>query len=352
MPRGRPRKYTPPKDDIWAHCTNCGAVLNTETGVLATPDWYKETRFVHYCKDCQSGQFEDFVDYVGVDMAFYLCCAAYNLPFIPEAVPSRRNVDGESWKMYLENTKMLDQDVTDNGEPAAFSDGMTDLSVIFDGKVPHFPTFAGGLTAGGVAEKLEGTRAQRKKWGLSYKTPEYKELDRYYSIHSQSYGKIDEELEFELREICKLQLLYSQQLAKPDIKGAKETHAIIRAKKDEIRKREKDTNKGTLESVDTIRTVIERAGIAKNAKQLTLKEVTDYIAQDHPHYPMGLDVVDQILGCIYNTIRVNEGAGETLEMPISLQVTPMFGEFEPGSSEQEKKLIADTELTPVRRQKE
>ena len=67
---------------------------------------------------------------------------------------------------------------------------------------------------------------------------------------------------------------------------------------------------------------------------------------------MGLDVVDQILGCIYNTIRVNEGAGETLELPVGLQVNPMFREFEPACSDEEKRLIADTELTPVRRQKE
>lgn len=122
-----------------------------ETGTPATLDRYKETRYVHYCKDCQSTQFEDYVDYTGVDMAFYLCCAAYNLPFIPEAVPSRRNADGETWKTYLENLKILDRDVTDNGEPAAFSDGMTDLSMIFDGKVPCSPAFAGGLTADGVA---------------------------------------------------------------------------------------------------------------------------------------------------------------------------------------------------------
>lgn len=188
-----------------AHCVNCDTPLNIENGVLASPDWYGSTRFVHYCKECQKAQFEDFIDQFGADMAFVVCCAAYNLPFIPEAVPSRREADGANWEAYLEQLKLLDQDVTDNGEPAAFSDGMTDLSVMFDGKVPSRPMFAGGLTAGGVAEKLDGTRAQRKNWGLSYKTAEYKELDRLYGIQSKNYrdGGIDEELEFNLREICK-----------------------------------------------------------------------------------------------------------------------------------------------------
>lgn len=339
-----------------AHCVNCGAALSTDNGTLASPDWYKDTRFVHYCKDCQGAQFVDYADHVGADMAFYLCCAAYNLPFIPDAIPTGRTKDGETletfWEMYLENLRMLDQDMTDSGEPAAFSDGMTDLSVVFGGKVPRFPAFAGGLTTGGVAQKLEGTRAQRKNWGLSYKTPEYKELDRLYGIQSQNHAEISGKLEFDLREICKLQLLYSQQINKPDIKAAKETYAIIAKIEKEIRDREKNRSGGALESIDSIKATIERAGIAKNARQMTLKEVTDYIARDHPHYPMGLDVVDQILGCIYNTIRVNEGAGETLELPVGLQVNPMFREFEPACSDEEKRLIADTELTPVRRQKE
>lgn len=320
---------------------------------MASPDWYKETRFVHYCKDCQKAQFEDFSDRAGMDMAFYLCCAAYNLPFIPEAVPPRRNADGETWGIYLENLRMLDQDVTDNGEPAAFSDGMTDLAVIFDGKVPSSPRFAGGLTTGGVAEKLEGTRAQRKNWGLSYKTAEYKELDRLYGIQSKAYkdSGIDEELEFNLREICKLLLLYSQQLADGQIKLSKETYNVISKMKADNLMRKKDEAPAAAKQVDTLMSCLQRNGMAKNAQRLTLEEVQHYIANDHPHYAMGLDVVDQILGLLLNTMRINEGAGELSELPVGLQITPLFGEFDEGSSPAERKLMQDMGLNPMKREK-
>jgi len=343
------RRPGTPDDDIMAHCTNCGSVLTIETGVLATPDWYKETRFVHYCKDCQSAQFEDYVDYVGTDMAFYLCCAAYNLPFVPEAVPSRRNADGEAWGMYLENLKMLDRDVTDHREPASFSDGMTDLSVIFDGRVPRFPAFAGGLTTGGTAEKLEGTRAQRKNWGLAYTTAEYRELDRLYGIQSGAYkdSGIDDELEYSLREICKLQLLYSRQLSRPDIKGAKETYNIISKMKEDRKKRE--TFAGT-PKIDTIITALERHGMAKDGKLLSYQELLPILQADHAHYPMSHDLLDYILMAIVNTIRVNEGASPLAEVPVSLQVEAMFGELEPKMSSREQKLVEEMDLPPLRRE--
>lgn len=346
------KRYGLPDEDIMAHCVNCGALLTMESGTLATPDWYRETRFVHYCRECQGGQFEDYVDCVGVDMAFYLCCAAYNLPFVPEAVPSRRAADGETWKMYLENLKMLDRDVTDSGEPAAFSDGMTDLSVIFDGKVPRAPSFAGGLTTGGVAEKLEGTRAQRKNWGLGYTTAEYKELDRRYGIQSRSFqdSGIDEELEFNLREICKLYLLYSKQLAKPDIKGAKETYNVISKMKADNLMRKKDEAPMAAKKVDTIIAALERHGMAKNGKLLSYGELLPLLQAGHAHYPMSHDMLDYILMAIVNTIRVNEGASELAEVPASLQITPMFGELEPKMSEKERKLVEEMGLPPLKRE--
>ncbi len=351
---GRPRKKPRTADeDILIHCSNCGAVLTVQTGTLATPDWYKESRFVHYCKDCQGAQFEDYVDYVGVDMAFYLCCAAYNLPFVPEAIPSRRNVDGETWMMYLENLIMLEQDVTDNGEPASFSDGMTDLAVIFDGKVPQKPAFAGGLTTGGVVEKLEGTRAQRKNWGLDYITAEYKELDRLYSIQASGYkdSGIDDELEYNLREICKLHLLRSEQLKKGDIKEAKLTYDVISKMKGDNLMRKKDEAPMAAKKVDTVIDALERHKMAKNGKLLPYQELLPILQADHAHYPMSHDMLDYILLAIVNTIRINEGAGELAEIPASLQIIPMFGELDQEMSDKERQLVEEMGLPPLKREK-
>lgn len=353
MARGRKARYAGPDEDVLIRCVNCGAVLNTDSGVLAAEDWYKYTRYVHYCKDCQGAQFEDYADAFGPDFAFLGCCMCYNLPFVPEAVPARRNADGENWKMYLENLKMLDRDVTDNGDPAAFSDGMTDLSVMFDGKIPQIPRFAGGLTDGGVAEKLEGTRAQRKNWGLSYKTAEYKELDRLYGIQSRNYvdGGIDEEMEYNLRETCKLQLLYSQQLATGEIKLAKETYNVISKMKADNLMRKKDESPMGAKKIDTLISAMERNGLAVKGKILPYDDLLKVLQTDHAHYPMSHDMLDYVLLLIANTMRMNEGMSERAELPVELQFDPMFGELDPEMSQKEKKLIEAVGLPPLKREK-
>lgn len=54
------------------YCVNCGCGLNEEEGVLASPDWYEDTRFVHYCRDCQQKQFEDFAEDTSPAFAYFL----------------------------------------------------------------------------------------------------------------------------------------------------------------------------------------------------------------------------------------------------------------------------------------
>lgn len=353
MPRGKRLRYAGPDEDLLIRCVGCGKVLNTETGVLASPDWYRYTRYVHYCKECQGAQFEDFKGLFGNCMAYVVCCACYNIPFKPEAIPKQKQVDQDDWDMYLENLKMLDMDVTDNGEPAAFSDGVTDLSAIFDGKVPEHPVFAAGLTSGGVAEKLEGTRAQRKNWGLSYTTAEYKELDRLYGIQSKSYrdSGIDDELEYNLREISKLQLLYSQQLAKGEIKLSKTTYDVISKMRADNLMRKRDEAPAAAKQIDTLMACLERKGMARDGKLLPYSELLSMLQRDHPHYPMGHDMLDQIIGCMWNAMRINEGAGEAAELPQALQIDPMFDELDEGRAEQERRVMQEMGLAPVRRER-
>ena len=61
------------------YCVNCGCGLNEEEGVLASPDWYEDTRFVHYCRDCQQKQFEDFAEDTSPAFAYFL--ASSQTPF-------------------------------------------------------------------------------------------------------------------------------------------------------------------------------------------------------------------------------------------------------------------------------
>lgn len=337
-------------------CVGCGKVLNTETGVLASPDWYRYTRYVHYCKECQGAQFEDIKGMFGNCMAYVACCFCYNLPFVPEAVQKQKQVDRDDWDMYLENLKMLDMDVTDNGEPAAFSDGVTDLSVIFDGNIPEHPVFAAGLTSGGVAEKLEGTRAQRKNWGLEFKTAEYKELDRLYGIYSSRYVEsgIDEMLEFDLRKQCKLQLSFDQVMNAGDVdsKKGKEIISMMKIVEASIKDRTQGSKNPTENQIDTVRAAMERAGLTRNGHIIPYKEMLELLQKDHPHYPLSHDMVDHMMLLLTNTMRTNEGMSELAELPVGLQFEPMFGELEAEMSEKERKLVEAVGLPPLKREKQ
>ena len=170
-------------EEVGVYCVNCGVELTEETGVLASPDWYGNTRYVHYCRTCQQNQFEDFADNASPALAYFLCCAAYNLPFIPECMPSAAyDIDEMTWLMYLTNLENSERRYRDDGEPSAFVDGLTDLGVLFGGKIDAKTKFAYWVTMDGTSAKVPGTKAQRRKWGTisSYSTEDYKELDRLY----------------------------------------------------------------------------------------------------------------------------------------------------------------------------
>ena len=144
-----------------------------------------------------------------------------------------------------------------------------------------------------MAEKLEGTRAQRKNWGLAYKTAEYKELDRLYNIYSSRYvdSGIDEMLEFDLRRLCKLQLAFDQTMGTddPDSKKGKEIISMMKIVEASIKDRTQGSKNPTENQIDTVRAAMERAGMTRNGHIIPYKEMLELLQKDHPHYPMSHD---------------------------------------------------------------
>lgn len=351
-----PKKTTEQENEILVYCVNCGCEINDETGVLASPDWYEDTRFVHYCRDCQQKQFEDFADNTSPAFAYFLCCAAYNLPFIPECMPSAAyDVDEMTWLMYLENLEQSEWRYKDDREPAAFVDGMTDLGVLFGGKITSKTTFASSVTMEGASSKLPGTKAQRRKWGThaDYTTEDYKELDRLYSIHAADRieNGIDEELDHNLREISKLDLEYTKAMARKEYDNAKRI-ADIRSKfmADNLMRKRDEAPVAPIK-LDTLADALEKAGYMKNGDLLSYDELLPLLQQDHAHYYMSHDILDYIILAIINCTRRNTGQPETDELPYEFQVEPMFDEFEPEMSKTEKKTLQELGLPPIKYEK-
>ena len=338
------------------YCVNCGCGLNEEEGVLASPDWYEDTRFVHYCRDCQQKQFEDFAEDTSPAFAYFLCCAAYNLPFIPECMPNGAyDVDEITWIMYLENLETSGYRYKDDGEPAAFVDGMTDISVLFGGKIDARTKFAAGATMEGTSAKLPGTKAQRRKWGIlsDYTTEDYKELDRLYSIKAGGLMEngIDEETEHNLREICKLELDYSKAMARKEYDDARKLNDIRSKFMADNLMRKRDEAPVAPIKLDTLGDALERAGYMKNGDLLGYDELLGKLRGDQAKYPMSHDYLDYILREIVNCTRRNMGIAESDELPLELQLEPQYGEFDSDMSKAELDTLKCLGLPPMKLEK-
>lgn len=335
------------------YCVNCGCELNEETGVLACPDWYENTRYVHYCRDCQQKQFEDFADSTSPAFAYFLCSAAYNLPFVPEAIPANGNeVDELTWKMYLDNLDTTEYRVKDDGEYSGFVDGMTDLAVLFNGKINSTTKFAAGVTMESTAERMPGTKAQRRKWGVlsNYTTEDYKELDRLYAIKAGGLleNGIDEETAHNLRESCKLELDYAKAIGRKEYDNAKKLNDMRSKFMADNLMRKRDEAPVAPIKLDTLTDALEKEGLIKSGELVSYDKVLEWITKDQAHYPMSHDILDYIILAIINCIRRNQGQPETDELPYEFQITPIFGEFEQELSKFEENVLKELGLPPMK----
>ena len=337
--------------EVPVYCVRCGEELNMETGRLASPEWYGETRYIHYCKRCQREHFADLAFTVSPYMAFFICCAAYNIPFIPECVPEMSRIfDSFSWDVYLRNIDDMDKSTGIDGEPSAFSDGVTDVELLFG--ITKKTKMNGDVTSEILESDKEGSKRQRRDWGEreEWKRKDYNELDRLYSIQSKSYeaNGIDIEMEFNIREICKLLLDYQKQCAAGNLKEAKEIYNMISKMKADNLMRKRDEAPVAAAKIDTLMAALERKGYAKDGKLLPYNKLLALLREDHPVYPMGKDILDEILLAVYNAYRRNSGMTDTDVLPLEMQISPKLGEFQEGSTPEEKKLIADLELPLIR----
>lgn len=342
-----------PTEQFKVLCVNCGAELNEQTGYLASPDWYEDTRYVHYCRDCQQKQFEDFAENTSPAFAYFLCCAAYNIPFIPEAMPSDSyDVDEITWRMYLENLDSLGYRFREDDEPAAFCDGITDLKVLFEGRIDKNTRFAAGLSMERTAGKLPGTKAQRRHWGTlaGYTDAEYKELDRLYGVISADRVEngINQQEEYTLREICKLQLDYSKTVAKGDFTEAKKIYDIISKMSENNLLRKKDEAPLAPIKIDTMAEALEKKGYLRKGKILPYDELLKKLQGDQAKYPMSHDLLDYIIRAWVNCAKRNFGVPESDELPYEFQVEAKYGELDPEMSAEEKKIVQDLGLRPMK----
>jgi len=331
-------------------CVNCGKELDEFTGVPAAEDWYKDTRFVHYCRDCQEAYFEELSQKTSPHLALFYCCVAFNIPMVPMEIPNMDDVS-TPWLAYLENLRRSGRLEQDNGEPSTFFDGIVDILKLFGGDLSSGEVAKAIQLEKNIRDTQQGNQRQRKVWGTidGFTSAQYVELDRLYAIQSKPYeaAGIDAMMEYNLREICKNLLRYSLSNAEGEAAMASAYLKQAEIIKASNLMRKKDEKPVEDLRIDTIVDKLEKKGFLKNGRLLGYSELLKKLQGEHPHYPHSKDAADQMLLCINNTMRKNMGLGIETELPEAMRFDAMPDEFEEEAPQWERDIKAKLGLFPL-----
>ena len=335
-------------------CVNCGAEIDEYSGIRGAREWFRDTRYVPYCKDCQEAYYEELAQKTTPHLALFYCCIAFNVPLYPAEAPFLED-DPEPWITYLSNLRRSGKNKQEDGEPNTFFDGVTDILKLFGGDLKS-GEFAKAVSVEKTRmNKQEGTKRQRDDWGTidGFTKEQFDELDRLYKIQSKPYEAvgIDELLEYNLREICKNMLRYSIASAKGKAADAKKYLEQAETIKASNLMRKKDEKPVEDLRVDTLTDKLEKKGFLKNGKLLALPELIDKVMENRPQYNHSIDAADQMMLCIINTMRKNAGLGTVSELPESMMIDAQPGEFLEEEPPWETDIKRKLEMLPLREQR-
>ena len=89
--------------------------------------------------------------------------------------------------------------------------------------------------------------------------------------------------------------------------------------------------------IDSIIDALEKKGMVREGKIVGRDELVKIIAGASQSYNTSLDVVDEMMFAILNTMRRNNGESELNELPVSAQVKDRKGELRERMSDRERR---------------
>lgn len=336
-------------------CHKCGVELTEENCLnIESP----------FCLDCESEAFTELESKNGTSLAFYLSCMRFDVPLYPLLISNgkgelREEIDEKNkWKSYLSLLKKENK-LFVNERFATFNDGETKLLRIF-GKEFSEKDFARYVRA--EMERisaLPGTQEQREFWGelplyqnVPMTTEIYNKLDKRYEARmARMKGvTIDDQLIDTHIKICKILLAQDHVLSLGDVsafdKLQKSLDSILAA--EQLRK--KDEKPIEEMRIDSLVVALENAGLMENGELLTYDELVEALRDNlvkSKKYKYSLDVADQVLLDIINSMRANADLMQVIDLPEELELVDEYGEFEKEETEQEKEAKRYLGLTKV-----
>lgn len=329
-------------------CIRCGVKLNDNTGVYM-PKGIWPSGWNPLCLNCQQKKYADIAQATSRTYAVFYACMCFDVPYKPDVVAEITANHNGVWYDYVKRVQRpyIGQDAP---KVELWTDGVTDIAEAFGGDFPVL-AITGDVMVGNMDE-LPDEKRWDIEWGDGWSSAEYKQLDnRYMQLTSEWAGSpIPPRTSMSLHDVARYMLLRDKATMSQNAGDAKKYQDMITAimASEDLKV---DRNRGNEElRIDKIAKWLESRNALQNGQIVGYDELKKILAQEHGTYRTSLDVVDQIILCILNTMKKNEGEPELDKLPISAQVTDFKGELLAEMSDEEKKIMKNLGLTPPERE--
>lgn len=329
-------------------CVRCGARLNENTGVYMPKGMYA-SGFHPVCLACQQKKYADIAAATSRTYALFYACICFDVPYWPDIIAEVSANHNGVWYDYV---KRLQRPYTGQEAPEVplWTDGITDISEAMGGEMPVL-AITGDVMVGNMDE-LPEERRWEIEWGEGWSEHDYRQLDnRYMQLTSEWAGApIPPRASMSLHDLARYMILRDKATRSGSASDAKKYQDMITAimASEDLKVDRNRTNEDL--RIDKIARWLESRGALRDGQIVGYDELVKILAQEHGTYRTSLDVADQMILLILNTMRKNEGEPEFEKLPVSAQINDFKGELLPEMSEEERRIMKNLGLTPPERE--
>ena len=317
------------------------------------------------CIDCESKDFEELERENGTSLALYLACSRFDVPLYPLLLHGENGKLKEDFENSTNKWVKYIQILEDSGKMyvnerlARFMDGEHYLLRIFGRGMSEKNFGAFVINERNKIALRPGTEEQRNFWGerdiwqnLPVSTEIYNELDKRYETRmSRLRGvPVDDQLEDTQKKLCKMLLAQDHLLSLGDVTAVDKLQKVIDSIQASEQLRRKDEKPMDELRIDQLVLSLENAGLMENGELLDYDDLVVALRDNlikSKKYEYSLDVADQVVLDIHNSMRSNADLMPLIDLPEELELVDEYGEFEPEETEQEKEAKRYLGLTKV-----
>lgn len=287
-------------------------------------------------------------------MGLFFTCLALDCPcspFVLEDCMDEFNNGDNAWILYI--NKLAEKKAhTKRGKPLGFADGaVKSLQELFGKDLKHTDFVAYiDKERKAIANKPKpcGTEEQRERWGtqaiykgLPMSQELYDELDMLYENRAEGLKgtTITPQIEYTLVTVAKNMAIYNHLLRNGLIKPAQDMWKTIDGMLASENLRKKDEKPVEALRIDALVLALEEAGLMENGELLTYDELLEVMRDKFvksKKYEQSLDVADQVILDIINSMRTNADLPTIQDLPEEFAAVDEYGEFEAEETEREK----------------